>query len=347
MMRRVGLVALVLALLVAAAPLVQLASAENDRSAEVLIQNAKRLQQFVHYRNSVISASVNTTLLNKTWSTILNLTAQADQYLDLAVQLYSSGNYTAAKELALKAMDLYSDVLELQSELAEELGLEFRFQGELPMNLTAKVGNMTIAVNKTALTLQLQVLEARVSQLRSQLSKLNASVSEALELLDKAASLLEQAKSLLASGNITVSELARILAEVKRLLGLANAELNRAALHLTIVRAMKLGWLKRNETSYLNTSLINHTLAKLKDSLKRGELNESQVERALNMTAKLLKELRERVKNAAEKVGKLEKQLGRPEKLEKEAGKPAPPVEPPGWAKREQEAGKPGRGPKK
>uniref|UniRef100_A0A7C3SPZ9 Uncharacterized protein n=1 Tax=Thermofilum pendens TaxID=2269 RepID=A0A7C3SPZ9_THEPE len=345
-MQRVGLVALVLALLVAVSPLAWLASAENDRSAEVLIQNARRLQQFVHYRNSVVSASINATLLNETWSVIMNLTVQADQYLDLAVQLYNSGNYTAAKELALKAMDLYSSVLELQSELAEELGLEFRFEGKLPMNLTAKVSNMTIAVNKTALTLQLQVLEARVSQLRSLLSKLNASVSEALELLDEAASLLEEARSLLASGNATVSEIARILAEAKRLLGLANAELNKAALHATVVRAMKLGWLRRNETGYLNTSLINHTLAKLREALRKGELNESQVEQALNATAKLFKELKERVKSAAEKAGKIEKRLEKIEKIQKEAGKPAPPVEPPGWAKRGQE-GKPGKGPRK
>uniref|UniRef100_A0A7C4BAA8 Uncharacterized protein n=1 Tax=Thermofilum pendens TaxID=2269 RepID=A0A7C4BAA8_THEPE len=347
-MQKVGLAALVLALLVAVSPLAWLASAENDRSAEVLIQNAKRLQQFVHLRNSVISASINVTLFNETWSTILNLTVQADQYLDLAVQLYNSGNYTAAKELALKAMHLYSNVLELQSELAEELGLEFRFMGKLPMNLTAKVGNMTIAINKTALTLQLQVLEARVSQLRSQLSKLNTSVGEALELLDEAASLLEQAKSLLTSGNATVSDLARILAEVKRLLGLANAELNKAALHMTIVRAMKIGWLKRNETGYLNVSLINHTLAKLKSALRKGLLNESEIEQALNATAKLLKDLKERIKSAAEKVGKLEKRLEKlVETRKEEAGKPVPPVEPPGWAKKGQESGKPGKGPRK
>lgn len=346
-------IAILLAALVALAPLAALVRAENDRSAEVLVENAKRLQQLVHYRNEVIASSNLSLSINASvWNTILNLTLEADHYLGLAIEQLSAGNATLAKRYALTAMNLYSDVLELQSEIAEELGLEFRFAGALPMNLTSTVSNMTVALNKTALVLQLQVLEARISQLREQLSRVNASlydISDALALLERASSVLAEARAALSSGSITVSELARMLGEVKGILGLVNAELNRAALHVAIARAMKLGWLKSNETGYLNATLNvkvrNETLRKL---IRERVMNWTKIEEFENSTKRLVKRIFEEVKNriektvresgAAAKVAiKVEKRVERAV----EAGKEAPPATPPGWVKKAERESQP------
>ncbi|MEM4666344.1 MAG: hypothetical protein QW650_02825 [Thermofilum sp.] len=329
--------AVLLAVLLVLAPLAATVRAENDRSAEVLVENAKRLQLLVHFRNEVIANSslplVNATL----WATILNLTAEADLYLSLAVEQLAAGNFTLAKNYALSAMRLYGDILELQSEVAEELGLEFKFEGALPLNLTASVSNMTVALNRTALILQLQVLEARVAQLREQLSKVDTSlfdISNALALLDRASEILAEARAALDAGNLTVSDLARMLAEVKRILGLVTAELNRASLHVAIVKAMKLGWLKRNETEYLEDVLINRTLVKkVEKAIRERALNWSEVESVRNATRELVekvfKEVKSKVEKAAERAGAAAK-ISIKVKVEKEA----PPITPPGWAKK-------------
>lgn len=353
------MVAALLAVLLVLAPLAVTVKAENDRSVEVLIKNAKRLQLLVHFRNEVIASS-NLSLVNVTlWSEILNLTAKADHYLSLAIEQFTAGNVTQAKEYVLLAMNLYSDVLELQSEVAEEYGLEFKFEGELPMNLTASVSNMSIAINMTALTLQLQVLEARVAQLREMLSKVNTSlynITDALALLDRASEILAEARAALTAGNITVPVLARMLAEVKRILGIVNAELNRASLHVAVVRAMKLGWLKRNETDYLNITLINKTHAeRLRKLIRERAINWTEIEDIGNATKKLVEKIFEKVKSRVEenarKAGAATKVIVKVERegvkveVEREGvKKEAPPITPPGWVKKaERESQLPGK----
>lgn len=329
--------AVLLTVLLVLAPLAATVRAENDRSAEVLIENAKRLQLLVHYRNEVIAGSSLPSINATLWATIQNLTARADQYLRLAVEQFTAGNATLAKNYALTAMHLYSDVLELQSEVAEELGLEFRFEGALPLNLTASVSNMTVALNKTALILQMQVLEARIAQLREQLSRVNTSlfdIADAMELLNRASETLAKAKAALDAGNLTVSDLARMLAEVKRILGLVTAELNRASLRAAIAKAMKLGWLKKNETEYLENALINRTLTKrLEKTIRERAMNWSEIESIRNYTKQLVekvfKEVKSRIEKAAERAGTPAKISVRVE-VEREA----PPATPPGWAKK-------------
>ncbi|ABL78518.1 hypothetical protein [Thermofilum pendens] len=315
--RIVGLALVALLLL---APL-QIALAGTDTSAEILVSNAKRLQQLVHYRNTVISSTLNVTSIGSNWTLILNLTLQADLYLNASIQALNAGNYTEAKIYAIKAINTYGQVLELQEELAEEYDIHFKLEGEIEegyANATKLGVNASIAINRTALTLQLEVLENRVDLLLEVLGKVNTSlynVSGAISLLQEAKLLLEEAEAKLEAGNITVPELAKTLAVVKKILGLVNAELHRASLALTVNRAMKLGLLKKNETLPLNMSpLINHTKIKVKGL--KGNLTErlEELEEELNETAAKIAAGNVSAKEVKKAGKQLEKELKEVEK---------------------------------
>lgn len=152
----------------------------------MLIENAKRLQLTVRYRNEVLASS--NISASAELNAILDLTAKADGHLALAIREYGAGNYAGAMKHAILAVNLYGEALELQRELAEKHGIEFRagtialnlttphgslalkltpLERKLLLNLATPAGTQTLTLNETALALilQLQVLEARVSQL--------------------------------------------------------------------------------------------------------------------------------------------------------------------------------------
>jgi hypothetical protein len=284
--RNVGLVLAAVLILSMLAPVFS----GPDKSAETLIKNAEKLQKHVYYRNSVLvnaTSGLNTSLYAYNLSLILNLTRLADSYLNMSKQLYSQGNYTGAATYAIKAINTYGEVFELQEELSEALNIEFEVEKE------QEEYNITATINRTALVLQLEVLEERIAELKNVLGKINQSiynVTGALNLLDDAESLLSDAEEKLQAGNITVSELAKTLGTVKKILGLVNAELQRASLKVTVVKAMKLGLLKNNATQVLNmTPIINHT--KIKDKGKPSLNDTKELDEEVNKTeSKLEKE---------------------------------------------------------
>jgi len=309
-----------------------------DKSAETLIKNAERLQKHVYYRNSVLvnaTSGLNTSLYAYNLSLILNLTSLADSYLNISKKLYSQGNYTGATTYAIKAITTYGEVIELQEELSEALNIEFKVGKEQEKsNLTAK--NVT-AINRTALVLQLEVLKARIAELKKVLGKINQSiynVTGALNLLDDAESLISDAEEKLQAGNITVSELAKTLGTVKKILGLVNAELHRASLKVTVVKAMKLGLIKNNATQVLNmTPIINHTKIKGKgkptlNDTKELEEEVNKTESKLEKEAKkqadikqLFKQAEKQIKEAKKDIKVIKKEIKEIKKEEEGHGK--------------------------
>ncbi|PLJ78235.1 hypothetical protein [Infirmifilum sp. SLHALR2] len=354
-----GLIALLVSLMA-----VSQVQASEDSSVEALIANAKRLRGIAYEKFSYVASAINTTLYAPNISEIESLLLEADSYLNTSVQLYTSGNITGAKLYAIYSLNTYDTAIELIEKLAEKAGLELEV--EAPQNRTevnmSLHYNRSVALNKTALTLQLQVLKARLSGLESTLSKLNQSqynLTYVYALIAYAKDILSQTEAQLSSGNITVAQLAANLAVVKKILGLINAELNRVSLHVTVIRAMKLGLLKKNETSFLNASLLNHTGPKLKEIRSRTRTG-------LNETAAVLKEVENEVRNMAKGLNDAVKQLKEKIKekhgAEKEISAPPtfkPPKEkplPPGLEKKlgenagseesgEQQTG-PGKGPR-
>lgn len=303
-----------------------------DKSAETLITNAERLQRQVYYRNSVLvnaTSGLNTSLYAYNLSLILNLTRLADSYLNMSKQLYSQGNYTGAATYAIKAINTYGEVIELQEKLSDALNVEFKVGKEQEKyNITA--ANVT-AINRTALVLQLEVLKARIAELKNVLGKINQSiynVTGALNLLDDAESLLSDAEAKLQAGNITVSELAKTLGTVKKILGLVNAELQRASLKVTVVRAMKLGILKNNATQVLNmTPIINHTKIKGKgkpsiNDTKKLEEEVNKTESKLEKEAKKQADIKQLFKQAEKQIQEAKKDINviKKEVKEKEEG---------------------------
>ncbi|MGB9709056.1 hypothetical protein [Infirmifilum uzonense] len=299
-------------------------SASKDNSVEILIRNAQKLKKIAYERLNVTLSvlSANKSLLNMTKSLNLSLIegllSQADTYLNLSIQLYNSGNFTGAKLYAIYAINTYDNVIEILEEFAEKAGINLEFEeAEEHLNQT-EVKEVEEALNKTALLLQLQVLEARVTALEASLSKLNQSefnLTFVFQLLDYAKTILAQTRNQLAQGNITVSILAQNLAVVKKILGLVNAELNRQSLHVTVIRAMKLGLLKKNDTAFLNQSLIIHKIPKLKEVRNRTRTG-------INETAAELEEIQAEVRNMSKNISKQIKEIEKKIKEEvKEKGK--------------------------
>ncbi|MEZ0345785.1 MAG: hypothetical protein ABWK01_04480 [Infirmifilum sp.] len=314
-------------------------SAAQDNSVQVLINNAQRLRGIAYEKYTTLTSKINTTLYSANITLIESLLASADTFLNMSVQLYSSGNLTGAKTYAIYAINTYDEAIELIEEVADAAGVAFeeREGVEEHLNETEHIYgvNASNAINRTALLLQLQVLEARISALEASLSKINQSqynLTLVFQLLSYAKSILATTKDQLATGNLTVSALAKNLAVVKKILGLVNAELNRQSLHLTIVKAMKLGLLKKNDTAFLNQTLLNHTLPKFKETRNRtrtginetaAELEEFENEER-NMTQNnnhTLKLLKEKIK---EKHG-LEKKIEESNKSTTIPTKPLPP----------------------
>ncbi len=306
------LVALTLVvLLLASIASVLRVAASADSSTEVLIANAQKLQKIAYEKFSLLASAVNASQYASNLTEVKSILSEADNYLNLSINLYNSGNFTGAKTYAIYALNTYDAAIELIEEIAEKAGVELEIEVEVeaPGNLTAANVtvslNRTVAINKTALTLQLQVLKARLSQLEATLSKINQSqvnLTYVYTLIAYAKDILAQTEKRLASGNITVPELAVNLAVVKKILGLINAELNRLSLHLTVVRAMKLGLLKKNETSFLNMTLLNHTAPKLKEIRNRTRAG-------INETAAVLKEVEKEVRNITKAVKEAVKEL--------------------------------------
>jgi hypothetical protein len=302
-----------------------------DKSAETLINNAQKLQSHAYYRNSVLinaTTSLNASQYTYNISLILNLTKLADSYLNLSRNLYSEGNYTGAASYAIKAINTYGEVIELQEELSEALNVSFKAGKEAEeYNFTAT--NIT-AINRTALVLQLEVLKARIAELKNVLGRVNQSiynVTGALNLLGDAEELLVDAEERLQAGNMTVPELAKILATVKKILGLVNAELQRASLKVTVVRAMKLGILKKNATEVLNmTPLINHTKMRGKGKPPFNQTEElEEVNKTLarvSREAQVQKEIKQLFKQAEKEIHEAKKDINhvRKEIREEERG---------------------------
>jgi len=299
-----GLVALLVSLMA-----VSQVQASEDSSVGVLITNARRLRGIAYEKFSYLASAIDTSLYAPNISEIESLLLEADSYLNTSVQLYTSGNLTGAKLYAIYSLNTYDTAIELIENLAEKAGLELDLEVEAPQNRTevnmSLFYNRSVALNKTALTLQLQVLKARLSELESTLSKLDQSqynLTYVYELIAYAKDVLSQTEAQLSNGNITVAQLATNLAVVKKILGLVNAELNRVSLHVTVIRAMKLGLLKKNETSFLNASLLNHTGPRLKEIRNRTRTG-------LNETAAVLKEVENEVRNMAKGLNDAVKQL--------------------------------------
>lgn len=225
------------------------------RSAEVLIENAERLQAFVYCRKGIIESSVNITALGDLWAQILNYTAEGDYYLNLSKEYYAGENYTAAKVDAIWAIRYYGKTIALQAHIVGKYNITFAACSNKLLNMTrihkqARLMNRTGYGNKTMalvkLSTRISILEQRIAETKNILQSLNLTdeeIEEINSLLSQAESLVSQAKSLLNSTptNATFTEINKLLAQTHKILGEINRYIAKIGLKVAIKRALRLG----------------------------------------------------------------------------------------------------------
>ncbi len=183
---------------------------DNDAiSAEMLINNAERLDTLVKCRNSAIANSTDTTSLGAIWQQILNFTSLGEKYLNASKAFYEAGNYTAAKIDAIWAIRSFGNALRLQSLVASSTGINFTactvmitprvlVNGTRPLNATRT--NRSRFVNIGGITIRIRLMKARISTLLN--SSLTANDTQLREMLYKALQLLNAAEESLVNGNV-------------------------------------------------------------------------------------------------------------------------------------------------
>ncbi|RLE73018.1 MAG: hypothetical protein DRJ37_01420 [Thermoprotei archaeon] len=239
---------------------------KDARSAEILIQNAERLQRLIELKLEIIHSLIlnittpsNVTVyLNNTINLVLEHKAEGDAYLNISKSLYEEGNYTGAKIYAIKAMQSYSLALKLIHDLSLELGIKYE-----ECCVEEKVMNKTkTGMANNSLVVAFKIAELHVDRLLEIIEKLDkteidydfeALVSELLEIK----ALIEEGKTLAEAGNVT--EAARILGEVRKRIAHVNAELHKISALLTVVRMKKFALEKFGE----NATMIDYIFEEL------------------------------------------------------------------------------------
>lgn len=236
---------------------------DNDAiSAEMLINNAERLDTLVKCRNSAIANSTDTASLGAIWQQILNFTSLGEKYLNASKAFYEAGNYTAAKIDAIWAIRSFGNALRLQSLVASSTGINFTacaavvapspianrtrlMNGTMLMNRT-RLANMSMyrLQNMSGLQLHISLMEARVKALLN--SSLAANDTQLREMLSKALQLLNSANESLAQGNeVRARELVRA---AEKIMIMAQMRIRVNALKHVVERARKMG-IRLNITS--------------------------------------------------------------------------------------------------
>ena len=231
---------------------------DEARSAQVLIQNAQRLQAIVYCRNNVIESSLNVTANAELWAEIQNYTSMGDYYLNASIQFYNQGNYTAAQIDAIWSIHYYGRTISLQARLAGRSNVTFTSCTAAALNLTRihmpPWANATGRFNESAhsyiviqhLLFKINILQDRLDRIKEIVSNVNATDEELEEinsLIAQAESLLAQARTLLntTDSNSSIVEVKKILAQVHRILGELNHHLANLGLMIALHRASMMG----------------------------------------------------------------------------------------------------------
>lgn len=282
-----------------------------------LFKVAAKLSRLVHCRNEVLAtANVTQTEHADTYQTILELTARGDTYLSLANSSITAANYTAALRYAQEAIRNYGKALELQELVKDLLNLSFA-ACKVVLAPVEPPRDKGPAVNRTCkwspefypMMTAFNVTERRIEELEKLIARAaeqGYNVSGILSLLEKARSLVEEGRSLAVACNESAA--AHRLAEAKKLLGLANAELAKLGARRLAKEMVRRG-VEVNETETEEvvravrngralekiSELINRTLNRIRERVEREARIEGEEATKLAKRLQKLDELLEKL----------------------------------------------------
>ena len=234
--------------------------APKTRSAEVLIENAQRLQRIVLCRNNVIKSNINVSELGTLWKQIINYTRMGNESLEASLYYNSTGNYTEAMIDAIWAIRYYGKTISFQAHVLGKYNISFNNCTVAALNLTKihrpSWANETMQKNDTLynrLSLKISILEQQLNNVSKILSGLNLTADDKAkidELISQAQKVLDKAKSLLNSSQLTettVSQINSLLAQVHSIFGKINSYIAKIGIQQAYHRALKQG-IKMNIT---------------------------------------------------------------------------------------------------
>jgi tetratricopeptide (TPR) repeat protein len=195
--------------------------------------------------------------------------------LEAAIALLEDGNYTGASSTAREAFRHFSEAFKAIRELmAEEEPSEEEEDAKERLGLRVAIERAYVYLDRVNETLQ-------------RLSDEMEDISAIEELLEEARMHLDYAMGNFTSGDHDVS--VREFAEARRLLGSANALLQRSILEHKKAKAAQ--YMEHVRAQIRN---LNGTLHRLQEQLEEGEL--TRVRAVLNATASHLQRLQERLR---------------------------------------------------
>ncbi len=286
------LILIILTLGVLTTILSQPKSGSEERSAEVLIQNATRLKELAEYKLSQVNSFLSTTTINTALESTLELISscieEGDYNLSRARELYASGNYTEAKVYAIYSIRCYGEALKLLSEVVSELGIEVGSPKAGKTHLANRNGSIIVAYNRSREFLnRLRDIIDRLTEegVEYDFSYILNELNSIEELINEGISLASQGK---------VNESGPLLGKVRSRLALVNAELRRISAAFFVYN------IKKKILSKKYPELSNTNIEELLEEIKKDIHGKAKLKRIFNKLISVVNTI-EKVKHGQSK----------------------------------------------